>query len=137
MLVLNGIYFIVEREPEERSLEKYFFRNEKMIFLGTKPKRIPIVKESPNSVVVYYTMTRIWLLKVRMRIVLCHNMVGVAGALVMSTMHEKILDLHNTRKFESSFRYLTITMTKSEIIDMDSINYLNYATQLFGKLFSR
>ena len=47
-----------------------------------------------------------------------HNMVGVAVAMVISTMHEKsCIDLHNVRKFEKrskikSFTYLAIAMMK-------------------------
>ena len=47
-----------------------------------------------------------------------YNMVGVAVAMVISTMHEKLcIDLHNAWKFEKSsnsqsFTYLTITMMK-------------------------
>ena len=45
-------------------------------------------------------------------------MVGVAVAMVISTMHEKsCIDLHNARKFEKSskiqsFKHLAITMMK-------------------------
>ena len=47
-----------------------------------------------------------------------YNMVGVAVAMVISTMHEKsCIDLHNARKFEKSskiqsFKHLAITMMK-------------------------
>ena len=47
-----------------------------------------------------------------------YNMVGVAVAMVISTMHEKLcIDSHNARKFEKSskirsFTHLTITMMK-------------------------
>ena len=47
-----------------------------------------------------------------------HNMVGVAVAMVISTMHGKsCIDLHNARKFEKSskiqsFKHLAITMMK-------------------------
>ena len=47
-----------------------------------------------------------------------YNMVGVAVAIVISTMHEKLcIDSHNARKFEwssktRSFTHLAITMMK-------------------------
>ena len=51
-------------------------------------------------------------------LILLYNMVNVAVAFVISTMHEKsCIDLHNAWKFEKgskirSFAYLSITMMK-------------------------
>ena len=69
-------------------------------------------------------------------------MVGVAVAMVISTMHEKsCIDSHDARKFEKSskiqsFTHLAIIMMKlRRYHSHEFLSYHNYTTQLFRKLF--
>ena len=72
-------------------------------------------------------------------------MVGVAVAMVISTMHEKsCIDSHNARKFEKSskiqsFTHPVITMMKLRKYHSHAFLKVAYncATQLFRKLFLR
>ena len=64
-----------------------------------------------------------------------YNMVGVAVAMVISTMHEKsCIDSHNARKFEKKFQNSVIHTSRNhndeiaEISVMNSLRYHNYAT---------
>ena len=67
-----------------------------------------------------------------------YNMIGVAVAMVISTMHEKsCIDSHNERKFEKSskiqpFTHLAITMMKLRKYHRHYfLSYHKYTAQLF------
>ena len=68
-------------------------------------------------------------------------MVGVAVAMVISTMHEELcIDSRNARKFEKKFQNSVIHTSRNhndetaEVSVMNFLRYHNYATQLFRKL---
>ena len=71
-----------------------------------------------------------------------YNMVGVAVAVVISTMHEKsCIDSHNARKFENKIQNWVIHRSRNhndeivEILVMNYLSYHSYTTQLFRRLF--
>ena len=55
-------------------------------------------------------MTKYCFIKQCLPNIINYNMVGVAVAMVISTMHEKsCIDSHNARKFEKSFKIQSFT----------------------------
>ena len=71
-----------------------------------------------------------------------YNMVDVAVAMVISTVHEKsCIDSHNARKFENKIQNWVIHRYRNhndeivEILVMNYLSYHSYTTQLFRRLF--